>query len=110
MTDPVIFTVQFENASNDQPKNLASIRRLATQAKMKGRHAVTFHECSLTGYTFASKLSKSELLSVAETLSPPGPSIQTLCQIAKEIGIIFLAGFFEQEASASDAANETKSA
>ena len=95
--DLLIATAQLENISNDKSQNLAIIRRLAVQAKSNGAHVVAFHECSITGYTFASKLTRDQLLAVAETLSPPGPSVQSLCHIAREIGIIIPAGLFEKE-------------
>ena len=101
MADLIIATAQFENISNDKPHNLASIRRLAAQAKSKGGAVIAFHECSITGYTFASKLSKPELLAIAETLTPPGPSIQELCSIARDINITVLAGLFEKDVSSA---------
>jgi predicted amidohydrolase len=100
--DLIIASVQFENASDDKAKNLGSIRRLAEQAKFRGSHVAAFHECSISRYTFASKLSKAELLAIAESIEPPGPSIESLCDIAKEVGIIILAGLFEKETCTTD--------
>lgn len=94
MTGLKIASVQFENASGDKAYNLGVIQRLSAQAAARGCQVVAFHECSISGYTFASKLSREELLAVAETI-PDGPSIQTLIQIARDNSIIVLAGLFE---------------
>ena len=96
MADLKIASVQFENASGDKAHNLAVIRRLSAQAAAHGCHAVAFHECSVTGYTFASRLSRDELLAVAEPV-PDGPSTQALVQIARDSGIVVLAGLFERD-------------
>lgn len=61
-----IATAQFENESADKKYNLSVIRKLSAKAAEQGAQAVAFHECSITGYTFARHLSKEELLDVAE--------------------------------------------
>src|SRR5580693_8305528 len=55
-----IATAQFEHASGDKARNLEAIRRLTARAAAAGAQAVAFHECSITGYSFARKLSKEE--------------------------------------------------
>lgn len=97
MADLKIASVQFENASGDKAANLSTIRRLAQEAASRGCHVVAFHECCVTGYTFASRLSRTELLSVAESV-PDGKSIESLIQIAQETNIVVLAGLFEIDA------------
>lgn len=97
MADLRIASVQFENASGDKAANLATIRRLTQQAASQGCQVVAFHECSISGYTFASKLSRDELVAVTEAV-PSGPSVQELIQIAKESNIVVLAGLFEYDA------------
>src|SRR5689334_16026223 len=91
-----IATAQFENKSADKKYNLGVIRKLSAQAAEQGAQAVAFHECSITGYTFARHLSKEELLDVAEFI-PQGKSIQQLINIAKENNIAVLAGLFEKD-------------
>lgn len=91
-----IATAQFENRSNDKSYNLSIIRELSQQAAVSGADVISFHECSITGYTFARHLSKEALLDVAE-LIPDGESIQELVTIAKENNIIILAGLFEKD-------------
>jgi len=91
-----IATAQFENKSGDKNYNLAQIEKLSGQAAAEGADIVTFHECSITGYTFARHLSKSELLNLAEYL-PEGESIARLRQIASHYNIVICAGLFERD-------------
>lgn len=91
-----VATAQFEHASGDKTYNLGVIRRLAAKAAAAGADAIAFHECSITGYSFARRLSKDELLGVAEYI-PDGPSVKALTAIAAEFGIVVLAGLFERD-------------
>ncbi|OCA72234.1 nitrilase [Chryseobacterium artocarpi] len=91
-----ISTAQFENRSGDKNYNLSVIEKLAKQAAANGSDVIAFHECSITGYTFARKLSKDQLLDIAE-LIPNGESIKRLQQIASEYKITILAGLFEKD-------------
>jgi len=92
-----IATAQFEHSSNDKTYNLSVIKALAGDAAAKGAQVVAFHECSITGYSFARHLSKQQMLEMAEFI-PEGPSVKELTQFAKESGIIILAGLFEKDA------------
>ena len=91
-----IATAQFENRSGDKAYNLKVISQLSGQAAAKGAQVIAFHECSVTGYTFARHLSKEQLLDVAEFV-PDGPSVRALTAIAKEHHITILAGLFEKD-------------
>jgi predicted amidohydrolase len=91
-----ISTAQFEHKSGDKIANLAVIERLAKKAAKEGSNVIAFHECSITGYTFARKLSKEQMLDLAE-LIPNGPSILKLIEIAKQNDIVILAGLFEKD-------------
>ncbi len=93
-----IATAQFENKSGDKIYNLSVIERLAKKAAQEGAAIISFHECSITGYTFARNLSKEQLLDLAEII-PDGESVLTLTRIAKENDIVMLAGLFEKDAS-----------
>ena len=97
MEDLRIATAQFENSSGDKVYNLNRIEALTAAAKEQGAKVVAFHECSITGYTFARNLSKAELLDVAEFI-PDGPSIKRLTQIAIDHQMVILAGLFEKDA------------
>ncbi|RFS24737.1 nitrilase [Chitinophaga silvatica] len=92
-----IATAQFENRSNDKSYNLAKIEELSAQAALQGAKVIAFHECSVTGYTFARKLSKEEMLALAEPI-PDGPSVEALINIATKNDITILAGLFEKDA------------
>jgi predicted amidohydrolase len=63
-----ISTAQFENRSGDKSYNLSVIARLAKQAAQEGSDVIAFHECSVTGYTFARNLSKEQMLDLARVL------------------------------------------
>jgi len=89
-----VATVQFENASGDKKFNLERIRHFCAQASAAGAKVVAFHECSITGYTFARKLSREQLTEISESI-PSGESTSTLMEIAKTFGIYVLAGLFE---------------
>ena len=53
MNNLKIATAQFENRSGDKSYNLSIIDQLAQKAASQGANVVAFHECSVTGYTFA---------------------------------------------------------
>jgi len=91
-----IASVQFENKSGDKAWNLQQIRDFSIKAAAVECDIVSFHECSITGYTFARLLTRDELYDVAEPI-PEGPSTQQLIRIAKEAGIVILAGLFEKD-------------
>jgi predicted amidohydrolase len=96
MDNLTIATAQFEHASGDKQHNLSVIRRLAASAAVAGADAIAFHECSISGYTFARRLSKEQMLDLAEYI-PDGESIGALQSIAKEHNIVVLAGLFEKD-------------
>ena len=91
-----IATAQFEHKSADKNYNLDVIARLSHQAANDGAKVVAFHECSITGYTFARHLSKEQMVEIAE-LVPDGPSIKRLTEIAAKEDIVILAGLFEKD-------------
>ncbi|WP_228457936.1 nitrilase family protein [Chryseobacterium candidae] len=91
-----ISTAQFENRSADKAYNLSVMEKLAGKAASKGSHVIAFHECSITGYTFARKLSREQLLDIAEFI-PEGESIKKLQEIAAKHDITILAGLFEKD-------------
>lgn len=98
MKEIKISTAQFENKSGDKAYNLDVIDLLAGEASKQGSDVVAFHECSITGYTFARHLSKDQMLDLAEII-PDGKSIQRLREIAAKHNIIVLAGLFEKDSN-----------
>lgn len=95
-----ISTAQFEHKSADKNYNLSVIERLSEKASMEGSDIIAFHECSITGYTFARHLSKKQMLDLAEPV-PNGASTLKLVDIAKKNDIIILAGLFEKDENES---------
>ncbi len=91
-----ISTAQFGNRSGDKDYNLSVIDQLSQKAAAEGSQVVAFHECSVTGYTFARHLSKEQMLEVAEFI-PEGESINRLIAIARKNNITILAGLFEKD-------------
>jgi predicted amidohydrolase len=96
MTNLKVSTAQFENRSGDKEYNLSVIEKLSAEAASQGSQVVAFHECSITGYTFARQLTKEQMLDVSE-LIPSGPSIKRLQDIAARTNITILAGLFEKD-------------
>jgi predicted amidohydrolase len=91
-----ISTAQFENKSGDKAYNLGIIKQLSQKAAAEGAQVIAFHECSITGYTFARHITKEQMLDMAEVI-PGGESILKLTEIAKNNDIIILAGLFEKD-------------
>ncbi|WP_163382034.1 nitrilase family protein [Cyclobacterium sp. SYSU L10401] len=96
MQDLTVATAQFEHKSWDKAYNLATIERLSQKAASEGAKVIAFHECSITGYTFARKLDREQMLELAEFV-PNGPSVTRLIQIARRHEITILAGLFEKD-------------
>ncbi|WP_426328761.1 nitrilase family protein [Pedobacter sp. R-06] len=91
-----IATAQFENRSGNKEYNLKMIEQLSEQAAKTGADVISFHECSITGYTFARNLSYEQMLALSENI-PNGPSVAALIGFAKKYGIVILAGLFEKD-------------
>ncbi len=91
-------SVQFEHASGDAASNLARIERLTRQAAAAGAQVIVFHECSVSGYAFARKLTRAQLAAIAEPV-PDGASARHLIEIARANQVFVLAGLFEHDAA-----------
>jgi len=90
-----VSVAQFEHRSGDKAYNLSVIDQLSGEAAAQGSRVVAFHECSVTGYTFARNLSRDQMFALAEEV-PGGESIGQLQQIARKYNIAVLAGLFEK--------------
>jgi 5-aminopentanamidase len=90
-----IASAQFEHRSGDKTHNLSVIKELTGKAAAEGADIISFHECSIPGYTFARRLSRDELESLAEPI-PGGQSVAKLTEYAREFDIVILAGLFER--------------
>jgi len=91
-----IAAVQFEHRDGDKQYNLGRIRELTRAAAAKGAEVVSFHECSISAYSFVQPLSRPALTEIAEPV-PDGPSVQELIDIARESNVHLLAGLFERD-------------
>jgi predicted amidohydrolase len=87
---------QFEARDGDKAHNLARIDDLSARAARQGAEIVSFHECSITGYTFLRRLDRSGLAALAEPV-PDGPSTATLIGLARNHGLVIMAGLIEAE-------------
>src|SRR5258705_4058664 len=96
MNDLRVAAAQFEARDRDKAFNLPRIRDLSRKAVDQGAQIVSFHECSITGYTFLQTLSASELSAISEPV-PDGPSTRELIKIARELKLILMAGLIERE-------------
>jgi 5-aminopentanamidase len=91
-----ISTAQFEAKNGDKAYNLSVIEKLVKKASEEGSDVIAFHECSISGYTFARNLSKEQMLDLAEFV-PNGESTKELVEMAAKYNIVILAGLFEKD-------------
>jgi predicted amidohydrolase len=96
MRDIRVGAAQFEARDRDKDFNLTRIRELSRRAVEQGAELVSFHECSITGYTFLMRLSREELEALAERV-PAGPSTRALEGIARELKVVVAAGLIEAD-------------
>jgi predicted amidohydrolase len=93
MREVRVAAAQFEARDGDKSYNLDVIFRLARKARESGAELISFHECSIPGYTFLENLSREELAALAEPV--PGPSVERLITIARSLRIAIGAGLIE---------------
>jgi predicted amidohydrolase len=98
MRDIRVAAAQFEHRNDDKAYNLSRVRALTRRAVEQGAEIVSFHECCLSGYTFLQHLGRAELAGVAERI-PDGPSVRALIDIAREFGVVVMAGLVEGDAA-----------
>lgn len=91
-----IAVAQFGPKDGDKSYNLSVIERLTKKAKLEGADVISFHEMSVTAYTYTKELSLSELTELAENI-PDGESTQKLIHISRKYDIAILAGLVEIE-------------
>ena len=94
--DLKIAVAQFEPRDGDKAYNLDVISNLATLAAKQGADVISFHELSITAYTYLQGLRMQDLVQLAEHV-PHGPSCQRLELLSKELGISILAGLLEKD-------------
>ncbi len=91
-----IATAQFQTRNGDKEYNLSRIDALTAEAAGKGARVVSFHEMSISSYSFTSKLSRAEMFELAEEV-PSGESTRQLIRIAGKYNVALLAGLVEKE-------------
>lgn len=91
-----IAVAQFEPKDGDKSYNLSVIEKLTEKAESRGADLVSFHEMSITAYTFTKDLNLDEITGLAEVV-PDGKSTQELMRISTEYDIPILAGLLEKE-------------
>jgi predicted amidohydrolase len=89
-----VAAAQFEARDGDKAYNLDVICSLARKARESGGELVSFHECSIPGYTFLENLSREDLTALAEPV-PGGPSVDRLIAMARSLGVAIGAGLVE---------------
>lgn len=94
-----IAAVQFEPRDGDKRFNLERIDELAARAARQGARVISFHECSISGYSYVQTFDKRQMLDLAEEI-PDGPATRELIQIAGRHNLVVLAGLFEREGDA----------
>ena len=89
-----IAAAQFEGTNGDKQRNLDVMESLVGKAVTLDAQVVSFHEVCIPNYTFMRRLSKDELLELAEPV-PEGPSVGRLMAMSKAHGVAILAGLLE---------------
>lgn len=91
-----ISVAQFAPKDGDKEYNLSVINKLTAKAKNAGAEVISFHEMSITAYTFFKDLNRKQVESFAEKV-PDGESTKKLIQIAGKYDMTILAGLVEME-------------
>jgi predicted amidohydrolase len=91
-----IAVAQFQPKDGDKKYNLSVIEKLTERAKSEGADVISFHEMSVTAYTFFKDLDREQVVELAEKV-PDGESTQKLIKIAEKHDITLLAGLVEIE-------------
>ena len=91
-----IAAAQFQPKDGDKAYNLSVIEKLTAKAKGEGADVISFHELSITAYTYLKNLTQEEVYAVAESV-PNGSSTQHLIKLSIKYDITILAGLVELE-------------
>ena len=96
MRDIRIAAAQFEHRDNDKAYNLGRMRELTRSAVEQGAEIVSFHECSIPGYSWIQPVDHRRLLEVAEPV-PDGESTRELIEMARQLDVVVMAGLLERD-------------
>lgn len=87
--------VQFNHRPGEKAYNLGRIQAFVAEAQAQGVDLLVFPEMCITGYWHVRKLSREEIVVLAEPV-PDGPSSETLRALARETGMTIGAGLIEE--------------
>jgi len=94
MRDVCVASVQFQHCPGDKQANLAKIAAFAGSAAGKDVEMLIFPECCITGYWFLRRLTREQLVALAEPVFD-GPSSQMLLSLSKQHNMTIGAGLVE---------------
>lgn len=90
-----VSVAQFEPKDGQKNVNLTIMEDLIIEAAEEGAQVISFHELCTTGYTFLKNLKREQLANLAEPI-PDGPTTRRLIALAREHGIVVMAGVLEE--------------
>src|SRR5262245_35093251 len=93
-----VASVQFQHLAGDKAANLTTIEHFARQAALRGAEIVVFPECCISGYWHLRKLTRDQMVALAEPV-PGGPATQRLLALSKELQLTIGAGLVEIDAA-----------
>lgn len=93
-----VAAVQFQHAAGDVAANLATIERFTRQAAERQVELIVFPECCISGYWHLRKLSRDEMVALAQRV-PEGPATQKLLALSRELHMTIGAGLLEIDAA-----------
>jgi predicted amidohydrolase len=94
MKDIKAAAVQFNHAPGNKDKNWEKIRDFAAKAHAQNVELLVFPEMCITGYWHVRKLSKDEIMALAEPV-PTGSSSQELASLSLQYNMTIGAGLIE---------------
>lgn len=89
-----VAAVQFQHAPGDKAANLAVMERFVTDAARQKTEIIAFPECCISGYWHLRKLSREQIVSLAEPL-PDGPAARKLLALSRQHEMTIGAGLIE---------------
>lgn len=96
MKDVRVASVQFNHRASDKNYNLSVIEHYVEKASVQDVAIIVFPEMCVTGYWHVSKMSKSDIHSLAEFV-PQGQTCQVLLEISAKYRISIGAGLIEKD-------------
>ncbi|QJY38484.1 acyltransferase [Vibrio europaeus] len=89
-----VASVQFNHHPGDKAYNLAVIEHYVKSAQTQGVELICFPEMCISGYWHVSKLSREQIVQLAEPI-PAGSSSQQILSLSKQTGINIGVGLIE---------------